>query len=255
MVFLVNKLGRAVRNFQNYFRLNNDDIVGSKTWDSLFPFINGYSIYVVKSGDSLFSIARNFDTTVNRIITANPDNNLSVIYPGQIIVVPSGNIVFTDVSYTSEFLNLNIRALKVVYPFLQTGSIGRSVLGDDIPFIKIGNGPKEVFYTASIHANEWITSVLLMKFIENYCFAISSNSTIFGFDARSLFNSVSIYVVPMVNPDGVNLVTGAFLVDSNAYLRSKRISDSFPNIPFPSGWKANINGVDLENLQPFRKAL
>lgn len=252
---MVYKLGKAVKDFQHYFKLNADGIVGPKTWDALFPFINGYSIYIVNSGDTLFSIAKNFDTTINRIITANPDKNLSTIHPGQIIVVPFGNIVLTDISYTSEFMNLNIRALKVVYPFLETGSLGRSVLGEDIPFIKIGNGSKEVFYSASIHANEWITSVVLMKFIENYCFAISSNSTIFGFDARTLFNSVSIYIVPMVNPDGVNLVTGAFLEDSRAFIKAKRISNNFPNIPFTSGWKSNINGVDLKNYQPVCKAL
>ena len=34
--------------------------------------------------------------------------------------------------------------------------------------LNFGNGPIEIFYSASIHANEWITSVLLIKFIEEY---------------------------------------------------------------------------------------
>ena len=250
-----NKTLNALKNFQRFFKLPVDGIVGSRTWNVLFPFINGYAIYIVSPGDTLSSIARNFNTTVNNILTANPDKNLSVIYPKQIIVVPFGRIVPTDITYTSEFLNINVRALKVVYPFIETGSIGTSVLGEDIPYIKIGNGPKEVFYNGSIHANEWITSVLLMKFIEEYCSAIRSNGVIFGFDARNLFNSVSIYIVPMVNPDGVNIVTGAFRKDSGAYIKAKRISDNFPSIPFPSGWKANANGVDLKNYQPICKVL
>lgn len=240
----------ALKNFQRFFKLNVDGIVGAKTWNVLFPFINGYAIYIVSPGDTLSSIARNFNTSVNNILTANPDKNLSVIYPKQIIVVPFGNIVPTNITYTSEFMNINVRALKVVYPFIETGFIGTSVLGEEIPYIKIGNGPKEVLYDASIHANEWITSVLLMKFAEEYCSAIRSNGTIFGFDAKNLFNSVSIYIVPMVNPDGVNLVTKAFKPDSIAYIKAKRISNSFPNIPFPSGWKANINGVDFKAFQP-----
>lgn len=238
----------AVRRIQSYFGIKVDGIVGPDTWEALFPFINGYALYIVRPNDTLFKIAQSFSTSVDNIILANPNKNLSVIYPGQIIVVPFGEIVPTDISYTSEVLNINVRALKVIYPFIETGFIGTSVLGEEIPYVKIGNGQKEVFYNGSFHANEWITSVVLMKFIENYCSAIRSGGTIYGFDARTLFDSVSIYIVPMVNPDGVNLVTGYIEDDFPAFLKAKRIASNFPDIPFPSGWKANLNGVDL-NLQ------
>ena len=150
--------------------------------------------------------------------------------------------------YTYEMMQMDVEAIKELYPFVEVLSIGKSVLGKDLTILKIGNGQKEVFYNASFHANEWITSPVLMKFIAEYCLAIANDSTIIGYNAKELFNNVTLYIAPMVNPDGVDLVTGDILATSNAYRSAEQIARSFSSIPFPNGWKANIQGVDL-NLQ------
>ena len=239
----------AVKNFQKAFGIKVDGIVGATTYDKLFPYINGYTLYTVQSGDTLYSLANFFNTDIYRIIMANPTlTNINELFPDQVLVIPFGNVVFTDISYTHTIMEADIIALSIIYPFLQVMNAGNSILGNSLPVIRLGRGPKEVFYNASFHANEWITSVVLMKFIEDYSLAYTLDYDIFGYRARDLFENVSIYIMPMVNPDGVDLVTGFFKPGNEIYESAKRISNRYPDIPFPSGWKANIRGVDL-NLQ------
>ena len=46
--------------------------------------------YVIQRGDTLFSIAKRFNTTVNDILAVNPQiKNPNIIFPGQVIVIPS----------------------------------------------------------------------------------------------------------------------------------------------------------------------
>jgi len=158
------------------------------------------------------------------------------------------NIIQTNTYYNSKLLELNISELKKEYPFLETGAIGKSVMGTKIPYIKLGTGPNQVFYNASIHANEWITSLVLMKFIEEFSWSYVNDKNIFGYSSRKIFSDSSIYIVPMCNPDGVDLVTGYIEPGTPFYNNAKLLSEKFPSLPFPDGWKSNIRGTDL-NLQ------
>ncbi len=157
------------------------------------------------------------------------------------------SLVLENVAYTSKLNQIIIEGLAQRYPFLVTGSIGKSVMGRKIPYVRIGTGETQVFYNASFHANEWITTPVLLRFLEEYADAYANDRSLYGENSRQLHEEYSLFLVPMVNPDGVDLVNGA--LDNSYYENStKQIADKYPEIPYPSGWKANIEGIDL-NLQ------
>ena len=157
-------------------------------------------------------------------------------------------IVDTTVPITSQLNDQIIMQLVQTYPFLRSELLTTTAFGRPVRTLVIGNGPRKVIYSASHHANEWITSLLLLKYAEELAEAIQSGGTIGGMDGRSIADAATIYMVPMVDPDGVDLVTGAIVQGSLQYEAAHKLADNYPGIPFPAGWKANLLGVDL-NLQ------
>ncbi len=238
----------AVLRFQEVNNLKQDGIVGVRTWNALMPYLKGYKVHRIVRGDTLWQISQTYNTSVNSILTANPNINPENLRIGSNIVVPLGfSVVATNVPYTYQLITFILEGLEVRYPFLSGGTIGKSVMGKNIPFVKIGNGQTELFYNASHHANEWLTTPVLLKFLEEYSENYSTGGEIFNTSARELYNKASLYIVPVVNPDGIDLVNG--VVPSGKFLtQAQTLAGNYPNIPYPNGWKANINGVDL-NLQ------
>lgn len=157
-------------------------------------------------------------------------------------------IVPTNTPITSAENERIIGQLVSAYPFCRTEVITTTAFQRPVSTLVIGNGPRKVLYSASHHANEWITTLVLLKFAQEFAEAIQTGGRIYNQDARLLAEKVTIYMVPMVNPDGVDLVTGAIREGNVQYDLAERLSENYPDIPFPDGWKANLLGVDL-NLQ------
>lgn len=221
----------------------------NEVWNRLIPYLKGYTTHTIREGDSLWEIAQNYASSVEDIRLANPSvtDPLNLQIGTKLYVPYSFPLVSGEVNYSSILTGLIIEGLAVRYPFLITGSIGQSVTGKDIPYMQIGNGEKQVFYNASFHANEWITTPVLLKFLEEYARAYAAEQSLYGENSRQLFAEYSLFLVPLVNPDGVDLVNGV-LRNSGYEAKARRIAASYPDIPFPDGWKANIEGIDL-NLQ------
>lgn len=157
-------------------------------------------------------------------------------------------IVQTDVPTTSAVNERTIRQLVGTYPFLRAETLATTAFQRPISTLVVGNGPRKVIFSAAHHANEWITAPILLRFAEELAEAIKTGGEIYGRAARELSEDVTIYMIPMVDPDGVDLVTGAILPGDIQYDLAQRLAQDYPAIPFPDGWKANLLGVDL-NLQ------
>ena len=149
---------------------------------------------------------------------------------------------------TSKNTEKEIESLLRTYPFMRSERLATTAFGRPVTTLVVGNGPRKVIFSAAFHGNEWITMPILLTFAKQLGEAIVSGGEIAGQNARQLKEKVTIYMVPLVNPDGVDLVTGAVATDSPEYALATALSENYPSIPFPSGWKANLLGVDL-NLQ------
>ncbi len=236
----------AVAQFQRRNGLVPDGVIGANTWRALQPFLLGYDTYYVQPGDTLYAISRKYGTSLPLLTAANPGVNVRRLVIGQRITVPYGfDVVDTDIGYTYAVLQRDVQGLAARYPFIETGTIGQSVLGKNLYYLRLGTGSRAVIYNAAHHALEWITSPVLMKFAEDYAKAYALGQRINGFSPAQMWNDVSIYLVPMVNPDGVDLVIDG-LQPGNPY-SADLIRWNKGSMDFSEDWEANIKGVDLNH--------
>ncbi|MGO4544516.1 M14 family metallocarboxypeptidase [Paenibacillus sp. 2TAB23] len=155
--------------------------------------------------------------------------------------------MYAEQSYKYPDLLEGVRQLSGRYPFLSSHVIGESVMGKPLLALRCGTGQRRIHMNGSFHANEWITSALLMRFVADLSAAYCSGDEIGGQRVADLCREVTLWVVPMVNPDGVELSQEG-LSERHPYYRQllewNRGSAHF------EGWKANIRGVDLNDQFP-----
>lgn len=96
---------------------------------------------------------------------------------------------------------------------------GCSVLGQNIFCIKAGCGKKKLLVVAGHHSLETILSEFLMEYLFR--------------SRREWFRGVTLYAVPLLNPDGADIVLGRVRQPQFAHERAR--------------WQANYRGVDLNH--------
>ena len=245
------KTTEAVRAFQKANGLAADGAAGPLTQNALARWLRGYTTHKIVRGDTLYRLARTYNTSLQAILTANPGVSPKNLQPLQNVVIPYGfSVVPTGIPYTSALMSYIADGLRARYPFLRVSIPGRSVMGNPLWCFSLGSGGTAVYYNASHHANEWITTPVVMKFTEDYAAAYAFGGKIGGTRAAALYMRTTLYVTGMVNPDGVDLVNGAVDKNSQYYKNAESFAANYPDIPFPSGWKANIRGTDLNLNYP-----
>ena len=147
--------------------------------------------------------------------------------------------------YTYEVLKREIKDLEAEFPSLEVGSIGRSVWGSELYYIRLGGGKTKIMYNGAHHGMEWITSAMLMRFSREALFAKKEGKALKGFNVGALFDRVSLYIVPMLNPDGVRLSTQG-MPNSLSVAERQRLLRMNGSNDFRK-WQANANGVDLNH--------
>ena len=158
------------------------------------------------------------------------------------------SIVKTDVPMTYQLCRDTVRQITEAYPVCSSRVIGTTAYGRELEALSIGSGGRTVLFSAAHHANEWITATVLLQFAEDLSRAILEKESLYGIPGNLFEENCQIFLVPMVDPDGVDLVTGAIPQDTVQWEKARALADNYPEIPFPDGWKANLLGVDL-NLQ------
>ena len=144
----------------------------------------------------------------------------------------------TPESYDS--LMTNMLTLRNKYPnSLKLFTAGYSESGKEILMFTMGNGEKKALVVGGIHAREHITTKYLLRVIEDYCFQNEKGTGNFGnFNIKDLLSEYTLYIIPCVNPDGLEIISGRMNANKNV-----RITDI-------KEYKANLNGVDINRNFP-----
>ena len=118
-----------------------------------------------------------------------------------------------------------------------------SVMGRGIPLLRLGKGVRNFYYIGAHHGAERITSAVLLRFVSDFCMVAERDICIGGISPRYVMESSSLFIIPQLNPDGVEIAAGRIDKESPWYSRLVGMNGSED---FTRG-QANARGVDLNH--------
>jgi g-D-glutamyl-meso-diaminopimelate peptidase len=135
-----------------------------------------------------------------------------------------------------------ITALRGRYSFLEAMPIGQSVLGKEIIGLMLGTGNERVLYSAGFHGQEWITTLVTLRLIEDLCIAAERGGRIADIHITEALVGRTLVFVPQVNPDGIDI---AIHGSGSAGKYARMVRELGGNEP--GKWQANARGVDINH--------
>ncbi len=143
---------------------------------------------------------------------------------------------------TSGNIEKYIGQIVKEHPCSKTFFIGKSVLGRKIPVLSLGDPYGSVLFAGATHGSEWLTSLVLLRFYDEIATAFEKGESLFEIDLSTAILRRGITVVPVLNPDGVNINILGKKAAASSGDRIERLSGGDY-----SHWNANARGVDLNH--------
>ena len=147
---------------------------------------------------------------------------------------------FMEMKADRKAREMMIGKMLMDYGFLTRDTIGESRCARPIDMLCVGNRRKQVLFAGAFHGMEWITSLILLKFLDELCFSVMTGQAMCGVKMGVMLNQRGLAVIPCVNPDGVEIqIHGAESAGNYAEL--------VRNAGETSKWQANAVGVDINH--------
>ena len=223
-----------------FFVKDSEILVSLRELADLCEYDLAYSNGLITIGNHEQLRKEDYSIVYNNIYAYNSDDYVYKKYPcwAEYVVNPLQE-------YSYETMLSDTKKLENMYPeLIKTSSVGKSVEGRDLLLIKFGRGKNRIFVCGAHHAREYITTTYLMYAIDRYAYAYRNKSMWGKYSVKDILDNVTFCIVPMVNPDGVNLVqNGIGATDRADKIKQMGLYDGTKY--GYSSWKANIHGVDI----------
>lgn len=120
-----------------------------------------------------------------------------------------------------------LEMLSEDYPYIEIGTLGNSFMGRGIPMVALGSGKSSVVYVGAICGREYITSMALIRFIKEYAEGYLRGIKMYNNSLRSLFCDRTVYIIPMLDVDGVEYAINGINDKNTLYDRLSEGKDDF----------------------------